>query len=141
MLKKGKQVFKRVGLGNAVGVEGPGPVEFLCQGLGKANSNSPTGAQIGRVANDGDTLWKGPIQGPIRRRIVDDDDSIWRPGLPQQRVESLLDETGIIKGMWIWARTRMDDPDAMVSLRTEETATKPGTAELGPQSSFSGHGA
>ena len=55
-LEKGEQVLKRVGVRNAVGVEDPGPVEFLLQGLGKADFNSPTGAQIGRVANDQDAV-------------------------------------------------------------------------------------
>src|SRR5262249_21205747 len=60
-----EQFLQCVRLRNAVGVEDPDPVEAVFQGVGETSSNGATRAEVLRMANDGDSLGKRPIQSPI----------------------------------------------------------------------------
>jgi hypothetical protein len=107
-LNKGEQVLKGAGFQNAVGIKDPDPVEFVLQGVGKADPNGPSRAQIRGIANDRDTFREGPVEGLVCRPVVNNDDGIGRLGLPLQPVKHLLDERGLVKAVNVGQNAHRD---------------------------------
>ena len=96
MLEKGKQLFKHVRLRNTVGVKEPDPVEAVFQAVGQTDPNRAARAQVFRIANNRNVFGEGSVQSSIGRRVVDDQDSVKRPGLTPKPLEQMLDHIGVV---------------------------------------------